>query len=280
MAGHFPLEEGIPLADMRYDPQWIVDTYGTTTAQDGDLLGSVGKMFAVGQRWKSQGSKNNWLDQNIQGSGVLRMLHTAGPNSKPIVYCDNSTNPGTWLHPNRDGNEPAATEADFHPSVFTYFCVMARDISSITGFVTGFGTRQLTGSRGFAVFFRESAGTRNFQFVFGNGTTFNSAAGGVWNHLATTYYIVAVQHDGTTGRLWIDKLFASPTASAVAAYAPRNTAPSTDHQNTFQLGQDGGQQTRSETRYADLLMYNRALNEEEFNSVMKHLSAKFAIAVT
>jgi len=272
-----PGGDGLPAPDMWYDPQWIVDTYGTTTALDGDDLAAAGKMFAVGQRWKSLGSKDNWIDLHITGGGATTIQHAAGPNGLPYVFFDGVTNPGEWMHPNRDGNEPAATEGDFHPSAFTYFVLAARATTETTGWRSVMGTRDIPNNRGFSLFFRESGGARNLQFVFGDGSIISGATAGTW--AAGEWMILAIMHDGSEGKLWKNTLFASPIGSAVHGYAPRNTG-SIDHQGTFQLGQDGGEQTRAETLVADLRMYNRVLSEAEFDSIMSDLSAKSGIAVT
>jgi hypothetical protein len=284
--GPQPVGGGVQVPDMLYDAQWIVDTYGATTAQEGDDLGDTGNMFAVGQRWKSQGLLDNYLDLDIRGGGATVIRHPnigssqGPPGEEAFIQLVGTTNPGEWLHPNRDGNDPAATEADFHPETFTYFAVAARNASSqTTGFRCLLGTRDLSANRGHALFFRESSGTRNLQVSFGTGSAIDQITGGVWTQPATTWYLIAWQYDGTSMKLWQNTLFDNPTVEKVQSYQPRNVGPSAGLE-TLQIGQDGDIQVRSHCNFSELRLFNRALNQADFDGVMNDLSTKFGIAVS
>ena len=274
-----------PTPDMRYDPQWIVDNFGMSTAQDGVDLNDSTNLFgsSVQGAWYSTGA----LAQHLEGytssgiNGVTTINHAdANIGNKPTLLFVSTALLGTWCHPNRQAGHAVATESLFHPATFTYFFVACRRSAGPTTTTMSLaGTRNTSGSQGWFLNFRESGGTRTVALNWANGSgTARGMLGKVWSTTSDTWFILAIQHDGTNIKLWCNEYFASPDGSVAEGYTPRSST-STDHLDTFQLGSDGQQGVLTNVRVADVLLFNSVLSEADFNATCDDLSAKFGIAM-
>lgn len=261
----------LPDMDLVWNPQTLIDDFGAA-AGDGDVLTASGKVFDNGQGWRSIGEYTDYLDCVASGNGDFSIHHSAGPNSLPVVRWTATTAPAEHLFPNRTaGTIPVATESHFHSDTFTGFTIFTRTSAS-NGAIAGTYNSSEPGGWVLQLL------TGVVRFVWSDGL---GGFGITSQAISTdTDYIIGFGYDGSTGYLWVNKLFGSPNDSDEHAFVA-NGALSSNSDKTFQLGDDG--ESVSACRGGDMAwfaMKNEFLGQAQHNAYTNYLSNLSGISVT
>lgn len=232
-------------------PKILTNAAGSTNIKDGDLIKS----------WKSQTPQSKNTFDFIQNTGANQPTYKeSGINQLPTLFFDSNTDGSSY---NRLGT---AHNFILSPAQFSIFVVM-QPIEN-------------TADNGYAVDFRASSSGKGFSLCKKNTTYLNIASnywsldtwsGSAWTQTLssalsfnTPAVVSAIRGNGS------DTVYKNAVAlmSSTAAYEPNDNSASTLYIGSVFDGY-----------ISEVIMFDRALNDEDRQIVEKYLGKKYGIKI-